>query len=177
MKGFKMTLFAIIHRPSIAASFAVVASSAQAQTATMDTPENIAAVMEACLVIITAHDYESVGQGVELPWKQVSSRVSSFSPIGDAAKVSAYVSSSAGFSNSYCDIFFDDPEMAKTTFDLFMSERDQITFEGRNGLCVDGEFVQAEIPESDDASAAIVNARGHITMHNDPSSGELPCAE
>jgi hypothetical protein len=169
-----MTLFQ--NAITLAASVTLCATSGHAQTAALDSVENIAAVMQACVVITHANDYDAEGQGVEIAWDQITQRVSSFGLQDDATNVSANVWSSNISHNSFCDFIFQDIDLAQESFAAFIGGQTVVTSEEQSGICVDGTFIIVAINDADSVAAQAMNAQGHVTIHNAPSYGEDPCA-
>lgn len=160
----------------ITAALTLSALSAQADVASLDTPENIAAAMEACVVVTAAHDYDAEGQQVDIAWNRLTDRSASFGAQDAVVNVSANVWSGTSFGNSACDFMFEDETLARGAFDHFMSTKDPMTFEDKLGICASGNFIIVEVTGPEGPIAAPMGKQGHITVHNAPGSTNGPCA-
>ncbi|AKS47029.1 hypothetical protein SAMN05444287_2154 [Octadecabacter temperatus] len=170
-----MTIFNILRPVAMAASLVCFATTSHAQTA-LETAENIAGVMEACVLVTTAHDYAAEGQRPDISWNSVTERSAYLGTEGAPVTVTANVWRTDMSYNSYCDFQLEDADLAQAAFDLFMTDRTPVVLEEQQGICYENAFliVYATGPESVQASA--VGAQGYISVHNQEQYGEDPCA-
>jgi hypothetical protein len=160
---------------SFAAIVSVCANGALAQPARLDTAENIAAAIQACVVITSANDYNADGQSVDIAWTKATERVSSFGLQDDPTTLTANVWSSETSHNSFCDFVFDDADLTQAAYDMFMQDNVAVFFDDQNGICFDNTFIAVEASGPDGPMAQAMNAQGHISVYNTPQYGDDPC--
>lgn len=170
-----MTSLNILRPATLAAAVICNVSGAAAQAAP-ETPEEVVAIMNACAIFTAAHDYDAEGQDIEVPWLRIGSFSAGLGDQKSAILVGAQVRGSGTDGNSYCDFVFQEEGVAQIAYDLFMVDRMPITFDEKEGICVDNTFVVVDVTGPDGASASAMNAQGFVTVHNPPKYSGDPCA-
>jgi hypothetical protein len=169
-----MTFFNILRPTAMTASLMCCATGSVAQTA-LETAEDIAGVMEACVLVTAAHNYEAEGQRPDISWNSVTERSAYLGTEGAPVTVTANVWSSDMSYNSSCDFLLQDAELAQAAFDLFMTDRTPVVLEEQEGICHESAFliVYAVGPESIEAST--FGVQGYINVHNQKQYVADPC--
>jgi len=171
-----MTRFSFMRSAAFATSLVIGATNAQAQTASVDTAKDIADFMRACVVVTHAHDYDADGQDIEIPWTRTTERGAFFGTEDADVTATASIWSSDTSYNSFCDFLFLDADFAQAAFDTFMQDQTPVTFDDQNGICVGDTFIIVEVTGPEAALNQMLNKQGHITVHNAPQYGEVPCS-
>lgn len=162
---------------ALTVAFVFTALGAQADPAALNTPENIAAAMQACAVITAAHDYDAEGQAVDIAWTRITDRSASFGAQDDAVTLSANVWGNGTSGNSYCDFLFTDESLTEAAFDTFMQSNTTVAFEDRPGVCVGDKFILVEMTGPDGPLSGPMQKEGHITVHSQGTSAAAPCTD
>lgn len=169
-----MTILNILRPGAIAAAVICNATSAAAQDAP-ETLDEVVAVMQACLVMTAAHDYDAEGQGMVVPWLRIGSFSAGLGDQKSAVLVGAQVRGSGASGNSYCDFVFQDAALGQEAFDIVMADRATFDFEEYQGFCVNDAFIATHFI-ADGAYTDVLTEGGTLSIYNPPKFNGDPCA-
>lgn len=170
-----MIILNVLRSTAIVASVMLCATGTHAQAA-LETPEDIATVIEACVVVTAANDYAAQGQDPGIAWNRVTDRSAFLGSQGGPVTVTANVWRSETSYNSYCDFLLQDAALTQAAFDLFMVDRDPVVLDGQTGICHENAFLTVYATGPEGVQASTLGAQGYITVHNVAQYGDDPCA-
>jgi hypothetical protein len=169
-----MTIFNILRPAAMTASLMCFATTSHAQTS-LETAEDIAGVMEACVLVTTAHKNEAEGQRPDISWTSVTERSAYLGTQGAPVTVTANVWRTDMSYNSYCDFLLQDAALTQAAFDLFMTDRTPVVLEEQEGICYENTFLVVYAAGPGSIQASTMGAQGYISVHNQEQYGENPC--
>lgn len=170
-----MTFINILRPAAITVSLMCFATGSYAQTA-LGTAQDIAGVIEACVLVTTTHDYEAEGQRSDISWTNVTERSAFLGTQGGPVTVTANVWRTDMSYNSYCDFLLDDAALTQDAFDLFMTDRTPVVLEEQEGICYENAFLVVFAAGAESIPASTAGVQGYITVHNQEQYGEDPCS-
>ena len=131
----------------------------------LDSVENVIAAMETCVEIVTKFDLAAGDPDIGTQWTRIGSFSGTLqSSPQDLTTLFANVNAQA--ENAYCDLVFGKEADAQTSYDLFIADREILTFEELEGVCHNSNFLAGRLD----------NAKNYITIHNSPKYTADPCA-
>ena len=169
-----MAILNILCPAAMTASLMFCATGSVAQTA-LETAEDIAGVMEACVLVTAAHDYEAEGQRSDISWNSVTERSAYLGTQGGPVTVTANIWRSDTSYNSYCDFQFEDADLMQAAFNLFMTDRTPAVLEEQEGICYENAFLVVYAAGPGSIQVNINGGQGYISVHNQEQYGEDPC--
>ena len=170
-----MTILNILRPATLAAKVICTAATAHAQ-AGPETLEEVVAVMQACLVITAAHDYDAEGQGVVVPWLMIGSFSAGLGNASSSVLIGAHVNRATYVSNSFCDFRFKDTEIGQSAYDTLMANQTTFIHQARQGICFNEAFITVDFIGEGGVLTDALTEGGHISIHNNHKPEESPCA-
>jgi len=170
-----MKIFNILRPTAFAATVICTATATHAQTAPQ-TLDEVVAIMQACLVITAAHDYDAEGQGLVVPWLRIGSVSAGLGDINSSVLVGAHVNKATYISNSFCDFTFQDKELGQAAYDALMADQTTFIHQDRQGICFNDAFITVDFIGDGGTLTDALTDDGHVSIHNNRKPEESPCA-